>query len=208
MRVRRVMGMVTIVAAGLAAQMQAHAADGFAGLEQSRVAAAAMSRGGLTAYVMGSVGTSVVAPYGLGKGTFVCVEVEKAPTATAPTPSRSVVDIACGRVQVTVDPVLRTARIVGSMRSFYLGSKDKSDSRITLDVRWTGVGAMQPFAQQSQSAEAFPPFGDLSLQAGSGVLRDAVAAGSIRSARLGVVSTKSADALVGQAADAICEVFA
>jgi hypothetical protein len=223
MGTRRVIVGVAIAAVTAIAMVPSPAGAGvFAGFEVAQGAGAFFANGGQFADVFGFSGVGVFLPGPPVNTMFACAAVgpafEGGPIVVIAQEhghggGGNLVDFGCGEVEVTVDLLLRSATIQGTIPSelFDLDTFEPAGpSSIAVDVSWTGTGlpapevAVDPFIVVG----GFPvPFGFADVFAFAGLVRDADASGSVVSATIGGPSGDADGAAVFEGASGFVGAF-
>ena len=137
---------------------------------------------------------------------FVTVPQTTASPKASPKARTDVGDIGCGTVAVTVDPLLRTASMRGTIKSwivYFSQKKEGPASRITIDLQWTATGVAMPSAGYNIGhGFVTPAHGYLYFEIGGGLTRNAIASGSVVSATLGAVKSMTKEAGMFEGTDA------
>jgi hypothetical protein len=201
------------LAIGLIASGPANA-DGGAGaaFEVAKAAGATMSSGSLVAEAFGFNGVALTTSPGVVNWQFGCAVVGNLSSAR-PIPGGEsghagpdLIDVGCGRLSVTVDPLLQTATLKGTLRSWiydYETGEEGGPSKIVVNLTFAGAGLIRPIISQSEfvDAQPLPPAAFLFASVGTGAGRNAIAKGSISSATLGAVSGQTDQAVVFEGAN-------
>lgn len=217
-RSRLLLAGVTL-AIGLFATGPSHAEVGAgAAFEVARGAGALMRSGSLAAEAFGFSGLIVSTGPGVVNSQYGCAVVG----SFAGKPGRSGftehgsdqrVDIGCGRLSLTVDPLLQAATLKGTLRSWLYNfetGEEGERSSIVVNLTFAGVGLIRPILTESEyfDARPLPPAAFLFVAVGTGAGRDASAKGSVTSAALGAVEGATEEAAIFEGANVYLDAFA
>lgn len=206
------------LAIGLFATGPSHAEVGAGtAFEVARGVGATMSSGSLGAEAFGFNGLAIVTGPGVVSSQYGCAIVgnfaAKPVRPTSPEHSSGErIDIGCGRLNVTVDPLLQTATLKGTLRSWiydFETGEEGGRSRIVVDLTFAGVGLIRPIVTESEyvDAQPLPPAAFLFASVGTGAGRGATATGTIRSATLGAVEGPTDQAAIFEGVNVYLDAF-
>lgn len=197
----------------------AGAQSAFAAFEVAQGAGAIFEGGGQFAEVFGFDGLTIFVPGPPFSTMFACAAVGPSFDGPVVVPEdghgdgQNLLDIGCGEVAVTVDLLLRTATVKGTIPSdvFDLDTFDfVGPSSIEVDVEWSGTGLPAPDAVVDPVGfvGGFPvPFAFIDVFAFVGLSRNAEATGSVVSATIGGPSGDADAAAVFEGAAGLVGAF-